>query len=110
MSWVQDIAGIIKRLLTIEGQVETNAEDIKALRHDLKALMGFTHKVAYAVKRNQERTEDKQENLILSLKLELAELEKRLMGSQYLNADRTIALEECQLPQRARSDSNISEL
>ena len=78
MSWVQDLASFAKRLLTLEGQVESNAEEIKALRQDLKALTEFTQKVAYAVKRNQERAEDKHKNLVLSLKVELLELERRL--------------------------------
>lgn len=81
MSWIQDLASFAKRLLTLETRVETNAEEIKSLREDLKALTGFTQKVAYAVKRNEERSQDKQENLILSLKLELAELENRLHAS-----------------------------
>lgn len=82
MSWVQDIASFAKRLITLESKVEENAKEIKVLRQDLKALTEFTQKVAYAVKRNEERAEDKRENLVLSLKLELSQLENRLSISR----------------------------
>jgi hypothetical protein len=85
MSWVSDLAEFAKRLLTLESRVETNSEEIKELRQDLKALTQFTQKVAYAVKTYEERAEDKRENLVLSLKLELANLKTEIAKTNNLN-------------------------
>lgn len=65
-------------MLALETRVESNTEEIKKLKHDLDVLTEFTQKVAYVVKRNQERAEDKQENLVLRLENELLKLENRL--------------------------------
>lgn len=81
MSWVQDLAAFAKRLLMLETRVETNAEEIKALRQDLKSLTEFTQKIAYAVKRNQEKSEDSHTILVKSLENELLKLECRLSVS-----------------------------
>ena len=35
MSWVNDLASFARRLLNLEGRVESNTEEIKALRQDL---------------------------------------------------------------------------
>lgn len=87
MSWIDDLASFAKRLITLEDRVVTNAEDITVIRKDLKTLTEFTRKVAYAVKRNEERSEDKHENLVLILKLELAQLENRLSNSAQSTSD-----------------------
>lgn len=78
MSWIQDIAAVARKLILLESRVETNTEEIKALRQDLKALTGFTQKVAYAVKRNEERQKDQQDILIRDLKIEILNLERHL--------------------------------
>lgn len=81
MSWVQDLASFVKRLITLETRVESNAEEIKALREDLKSLTEFTQKVAFAVKRNQDKSEDNHTILVKSLENELLKLECRLNAS-----------------------------
>lgn len=82
MSWMQDLASFAKRLVTLEDRVETNTKEIEELRKDLKTLTGFTQKVAYAVKRNEERSQDRQDILVRDLKIELLELERRLSGRE----------------------------
>lgn len=82
MSWVQDLAGFARQLLTLEYRVKSNVEEIKGLREDLKALTEFTQKVAYAVKRNEERRVNHQSVLTRDLKIELLELERRLSGRE----------------------------
>ena len=106
MSWVQDLASFAKRLITLESRVEVNAEEIKALRQDLQALTDFTRKVAYAVKRNEERAEDKRENLVLSLKLELSQLENRLNSSNQLSASNDSVPTQTALPESNSRSSN----
>lgn len=80
MSWFNDLRRFTQQLLTIESRVGTNAEEIKALREDLKALAGFTQKVASAVKRNEEKRGDQHKILVQQLKIELLELERNLSG------------------------------
>ena len=80
MSWVKDLAGFAKQLLMLENRVAANAEEIKELRQDLKTLTEFTQKVAYAVKRNEERRIDQHTILVQQLKIELLELERNLSG------------------------------
>lgn len=78
MSWLNDLASFAKKLLMLESRVETNAKEIKALRQDVKALTIFTQKVAYAVKRNEERRKNQSDILVRDLKIELLKLEGRL--------------------------------
>lgn len=92
MSWAQDIGAFIKKLILLETRVESNAEDIKALREDMKKLIEFTQRVSYAVKRNEERAGDRYENLVLTLKLELSNLEKRLHLPSQLNGSTQVSL------------------
>lgn len=79
---MQDLAAFAKQLLTLENRVKVNAEEIKALREDLKSLTAFTQKVAYAVKRNEARRKDQQDILVRDLKIELLELERHLTGRE----------------------------
>jgi uncharacterized protein YoxC len=74
-----------KDLLTLKGQVEKNAADIKELRQDLKDLTSAVDNLARIVQRNEDRANNgrkkeklKQENLVLQLKNILVEQEKRL--------------------------------
>ena len=77
MSWIQNLAHVVKQVLTLEERVKKNTEEIKELRQDLKELLDFTRKIAYAVQRNQDRAEDKYENLSLLLENKLLEFEKQ---------------------------------
>jgi uncharacterized protein YoxC len=69
-----------KDLLTLKGQVEKNAADIKELRQDLKDLTSAVDNLARVVQRNEDRANNerekeklKQENLVLQLKNALLE-------------------------------------
>lgn len=95
MSWHQDLLNFVKRLLKLEERVEKNAEEIAAIRQDLKALTEFTNRVAYAVKSNRERQESDHKILVLQLENELLRLENRLSTS-----NRVIQLEAAQDPKR----------
>jgi hypothetical protein len=106
MSWLQDLSEFIKRLISVEQKVDQNAEEIKALRQDLKILTEFTQRVAYIVKRNQEQMEDKEERLILGLKLELLNLENQFKKTSFLREEnQTVRMAE-QLASISRLYSN----
>lgn len=79
------IKSVVADVFKLHQRVDKNAEEIADLRRDLKTLADFSRKVAGAVTRNKdkaedfkERVEDKHQNLVLSLKVELLELERRL--------------------------------
>lgn len=78
---LSDFAIFGKKLLFLNERVDGNAEEIKALRQDLKALTDFTQRVAYAVKKNQESENDKNTILVQRLENELLRLENRLLSS-----------------------------
>lgn len=85
MSLLEKLTSFASDLFKLTQRVDENAEEIAELRRDLKTLADFSRKVAGAVTRNQdkaedfkERVEDKHQNLVLSLKVELLELERRL--------------------------------
>lgn len=78
---LSDIASFGKKLLFLTERVDKNAEEIKALRQDLKALTNFTQEVAYAVKRNQASAEDKSTILVQKIENELLKLENRLLAA-----------------------------
>lgn len=85
MSFLNDLLSFARRLLKLEDSVATNAMEIRALREDLKNLTEFTQKVAYAVKRHEERQSEQKERqanqhtiLVQKLKIELLNLESRL--------------------------------
>ncbi len=80
MSWIDRLASFAKQVLLLQSQVDHNTEEIQALREDVKRLIGFTQKVAYAVKRNEERRADQHTILVQDIKLELAQLERNLSG------------------------------
>ena len=74
-----------KDLLTLKGQVEKNAANIKELRQDLKDLTSAVDNLARVVQRNEDRANNerekeklKQENLVLQLKNARLEQENRL--------------------------------
>jgi predicted nuclease with TOPRIM domain len=85
MSWASDLAKYAKELLLLQSRVVSNSEEIKELRQDLKALTEFTRKVAYAVKTYEQRSEDKRENLVLTLQLELSKLQTQIAQTNNLN-------------------------
>jgi chromosome segregation ATPase len=110
VSWISDLADLAKNLLTLESRVESNSEEIKELRQDLKALTQFTRRVAYAVKTYEERSEDKRENLVLSLKLELANLRTDIAQTDSLNGARSSQLgENAELPSSALDSRSLPE-
>lgn len=94
MSWVDELANLTKRIFQLSGRVEKNAEQITQLNERLDALVGFTKKVASAVKDQkrdiadckkdigafQERNQSAREKLVLQLDNELLRLEARLNG------------------------------
>ena len=82
MSWIQDLASFAKKLLTLEQRVDRNSERIESIHKELIELREFSRNLAYAVSRNQERAEDRESNLALSLENELLKLERRLSASQ----------------------------
>ena len=88
MSLLQDLAQFTRRLMLLDDQVQSNAEEIKLLRQDIKELTEFTYKVASAVKHHSVKIDGKHENLvqryenlILKLKVELNGVESRLRDS-----------------------------
>ena len=81
MSWIQDIASFTRKLLILESRVEDHSEEIKDLRRELKELRDFAQNIAYALKRHQERAENRETTMTLSLENELLKLERRLGSS-----------------------------
>lgn len=94
MSWVEELANLTKKIFQLNGRVEKNAEQIMQLNERLEALVGFTKKVASAVKDQkrdiadcrkdigtfQERNQSEREKLVLQLENELLKLESRQNG------------------------------
>lgn len=88
MSLFDAVKGFATDLFKLTKRVDKNTEDIEELRRNLKTLAGFSQKVANAIRRNQIKAEfaekqvdSKYENLVLQLKVELYELERRLNAS-----------------------------
>lgn len=81
---LSDIASFGRKLLFLSERVAKNAEEIKALRQDLKALTEFTQDVAYAVRRHKDSSEAKSIILVKSLETKLLELENRLLRSNQM--------------------------
>lgn len=76
---LSDIASFGKKLLFLSERVDKNAEEIETLRQDLKTLTDFTQKVAYAVRRNESRAEDRSTIVMQKIENELLKLENRLL-------------------------------
>ena len=79
MSWITDIAGLAKQLITIETRVKDNTDDIKDLQQELKELTKFTQKVAVMVERYQTTADSKHDLLIAQLQNELLKLENKML-------------------------------
>ena len=81
MSWLGEVLGLAKRIVLLEDQIKNNAREVQQLRQDIQALTQFTYKVANVVKHDRAEYKYKEENLILKLRLELSDLERRLTDS-----------------------------
>ena len=79
MSWLQEVASFAKRLILLEQRVEDNAQTIKELREELKALTEFSRRVAAIVERNQAAADDRHKLLVTQLQNELLRLENRVL-------------------------------
>ena len=113
MSLIDRVTGFASELFNLTKRVDKNAEDITELRRDLKALAAFSQKVANAVVRNQdkaedfkERVEDKHQNLVLTLKVELLELERRLSQNAVANTHNPTLLDGKDCSQRFLNSSD----
>jgi hypothetical protein len=116
MSLFDTVKDFATELFKITNRVAKNAEDIRELRQDLEVLAGFSRKVANVVKQNQAKIEfsEKQvtkdhENLVLKLKVELYELERRLSLDSRRIAQPTALVEENSLrPSLESSDASTT--
>ncbi|MGG6297819.1 hypothetical protein ACQ4M4_25785 [Leptolyngbya sp. AN02str] len=104
MTWINNLAEFVKRLLQLENRVEKNSQQIEELRQDLKKLTDYVARLGNAVQHDrQERAHDQElnaterENLVLRLRIELMEMEKRIGQYQSsVNSPKLLSTENSQ--------------
>jgi len=74
----REIANALKELLLLREQTKKNADDIKEMQKDFKALAAFVEHLAYEVRGNRNDEAHKRENMALRLQNELLKFERRL--------------------------------